>query len=62
MGASGGFMLLWGAIPIWASGCCMGGSGGFMGQLYAVSYSVLVHIAWGAVGGFMEALRELWRM
>ena len=25
---------------IWASGCCMGASGGFMGQLYAISYSL----------------------
>ena len=36
MGASGGLMLLWEAIPIWASGCCMGASGGFIGQLYSI--------------------------
>ena len=40
---------------IWASGCCMRASGGFMGQLYAVSYSVLVHVAWG----LLEALWKL---
>ena len=28
MGASGGFMLLWEAIPTWASGGSMGGGGG----------------------------------
>ena len=38
---------------IWASGCCMRASGGFMGQLYAVSYSV--HVAWG----LLEALWKL---
>ena len=38
-----------------ASGCCMRASGGFMGQLYAVSYSVLVHVALG----LLEAIWKL---
>ena len=36
MGASGGFMLLWEAIPIWASGGSMGASGGLIGQVDAI--------------------------
>ena len=58
MGASGGFMFLWEAIPIWACGCCMGANGGFMGQLYdyTISYTrELVHVA----GGLLEAIWKL---
>ena len=40
---------------IWASGCCMGASGGFMGQLSAISYRVLVNVAWG----LLEAIWKL---
>ena len=35
----------------------MRASGGFMGQLYTVSYSVLVHVAWGLFKGAMEDVK-----
>ena len=57
-------MLLWEAIPIWASGCCMGASGALWGSYmhYAISYRELVYVAggcWRLYGSFKGAMEDV---